>query len=380
MGITSTLVTEVGELQRWRVAWDDLAVARGLPYCSPAWMLAWWRHVAPRGALLRAAVVHDGDELLAIAPFYALRRRMTWHYALLGTGTSQQREPLFGAGAIPDAGRLLAAELARADPRPDAVVLEGIATTSPGPNLLAEGWPGKTTPLVHRDLRHDNPMIALEGSCYADWLAANKRHFRKEIARVGRRLAERGGVFRLARTDDEIDLALHAFAQLHHARWERAGGSEVLDERVEAMLKEVAHHHRADLRLRLWTLAVGEEIVSVEVLAAAGGIVSCWLGGFDPSWSNCQPSIQTLLAALEHAWKTGDSRFELGPGGQGYKYRLADRVAQVERVTLVPSGPRAPLLRTEIAVRGARRRAIRSVRGRAHKQAGVGQERMGAAF
>src|SRR4051812_42691887 len=56
--------------------WDRLAVERGLPYCAPAFLLAWWNHVAPQGAQLRVVVVRDADgHVTGIGPFYALRER-----------------------------------------------------------------------------------------------------------------------------------------------------------------------------------------------------------------------------------------------------------------------------------------------------------------
>jgi hypothetical protein len=69
--------------------WDELAVLTSSPYCCPAWMMAWWRHVAPSTAQLRVVAVFDGADLLGVAPFFVDRglggvRR----YRLLGAGTS----------------------------------------------------------------------------------------------------------------------------------------------------------------------------------------------------------------------------------------------------------------------------------------------------
>ena len=49
-------------------AWDGLATAARLPYCTPAWMLGWWKHARPDGARLRVAVAVDGAELAGVAP------------------------------------------------------------------------------------------------------------------------------------------------------------------------------------------------------------------------------------------------------------------------------------------------------------------------
>jgi len=54
--------------------------------------------------------------------------------------------------------------------------------------------------------------------------------------------------------------------------------------------------------------------------------------------SACRPSVQVLVAAVEAAIESGDKWFELGPGGQQYKYRFADIEESVEWLTLRPAG------------------------------------------
>ena len=61
------LVEDPGALERWRGAWDRLAVTSQRPFCAPAWMLSWWRHGARPGSRLRTVIVHRGDELLGVA-------------------------------------------------------------------------------------------------------------------------------------------------------------------------------------------------------------------------------------------------------------------------------------------------------------------------
>jgi hypothetical protein len=70
------LIEDLGVVAQIKDEWDDLAVARARPFCSPAWMLAWWRHAAPAGAFLRIAVVREKGELVGIAPFFALEEGM----------------------------------------------------------------------------------------------------------------------------------------------------------------------------------------------------------------------------------------------------------------------------------------------------------------
>jgi CelD/BcsL family acetyltransferase involved in cellulose biosynthesis len=70
------LIDELGAAEQIRDEWDALAVARGRPFCSPAWMLAWWRHAAPPSALLRIAAVRQNGRLVGVAPFFAREEGM----------------------------------------------------------------------------------------------------------------------------------------------------------------------------------------------------------------------------------------------------------------------------------------------------------------
>src|SRR3712207_9034472 len=64
------------------------------PYCAPGWLLPWWKHVAPEGAVLRIVSVRDGDRLVGIAPFYAVRRRArVCVWALLAGDITSRIEP-----------------------------------------------------------------------------------------------------------------------------------------------------------------------------------------------------------------------------------------------------------------------------------------------
>jgi CelD/BcsL family acetyltransferase involved in cellulose biosynthesis len=353
MAIKGELITDATDLERWRADWDGLALQSRLPYSSPAWMLSWWGHVAPPDAGLRVAIVREGSHLIAIAPFYFRKRNGLVDYRLLGTGTSQQREPLL---AVPDdasAIKVLVSSIASAQPPPDLLTFEGIPANSLVPAHLQEEWPGRKRPFLERKTfrgraHREVPAIALEGQTYDRWLASRNRHFRKEMQRIRRRLSDHGAVFRLATSGEEVKRGLRSFADLHYARWRSRGGSAVLNTRVEAMLEEVARQLVTQLRFRLWSIQIEGQIICAEIFVCAGGTVCSWLGGFDEEWSAKQPSIQTLIAALEHSWEFGDDRFELGPGGQDYKYRLADQADILDTTILVPQTLRYPLTRAQL--------------------------------
>ena len=118
MGLAAELVDDPARLQAVRGAWDALAVELGRPYCAPGWMLAWWDHARPPRALLRTVLVRDGDELVAVAPFYADRRfGRPVHYRLLAADISHRVGPLIRDEAQPEAPDRHRARPSRAAPR-----------------------------------------------------------------------------------------------------------------------------------------------------------------------------------------------------------------------------------------------------------------------
>jgi hypothetical protein len=106
------------------------------------------------------------------------------------------------------------------------------------------------------------------------------------------------------------------------------------------MLAEAASKPADRDRFRLWLAQVEGEAIAAHIFLAAGGEVSYWLGGFDEAWAKQHPSMQTILAAIEHAWSAGDARVDLGGGGHPYKYRFANSEETVAWVALIPKDHR----------------------------------------
>jgi CelD/BcsL family acetyltransferase involved in cellulose biosynthesis len=357
------LLEEVGATEEVREGWDALAVAAGRPFCAPAWMLSWCNHVGPARAKLRVVAVFDGSELVGLAPFFSSRTRGGLvQFRLLGSRTSVRLEPLAVEGRESEVASVVAATLSEASPRPDLIVFEGIPTRSPWPGLFVEAMGSRGKPFKHRAFPTIAPTLELEGRTYEEWFSSKPQHFRQEARRRRRRLEEKGADFQLCESNEEAEKGLEAFFRLHHARWRERGGSGVLDARVEAMLRDVAGELVKKGRFRIWTISVGDEIISSQVFIAAGGEVAYWLGGFDESWAKLGPSIQTVLKALEHSWAVGDKRLDLGAGAQEYKYSFAESQDVLEWVTLAPRAPRYPITRLQLIPKHMRERVARRLK------------------
>ena len=100
------------------------------PFCSPAWMLAWWRHAAPEEARSCArSSCSTRSELVGVAPFFASAAAT---YRLLGCEASLGLQPLAAPGADAEVAAHVAGALADARPRPDVIGSRVSAPTRSG--------------------------------------------------------------------------------------------------------------------------------------------------------------------------------------------------------------------------------------------------------
>ena len=239
--ISTQIATNLEDLRPLERRWDELAAAMRAPYCSPAWMLSWWRHCAEPGDLLRVVVVRDGDAVIGIVPFFVRRRGPVVSYRPLAGDVSFPTEPLADAKHREAVAGALADTLNRIDPRPDVIAFEGAPVTSRWTDALVHAWPGGSRqPRVRHTRALPAPALAFQGRSYEEWLRSKSSNFRQQMRRFRRRLEKQGGVFRLASGPDEIEDGLAAFVALHDARWRSRGGSNLLRPRLNEMLRAVA--------------------------------------------------------------------------------------------------------------------------------------------
>ena len=352
--MNSVLIHDEAELAPHLAGWDRLAVLRRQPYSAPAWMLAWWRNVAPPGARLAVVVARDGDEVVGVAPFYRVRTRTgLWTMRLLGTG--HRVEPLAGAGRDAEVAESVVAALRGASPRPGALRLDRADARSPWPTLLSYGWPGRSR--VSRRRPVTAPTLTIGGRSYDEWLATRSGNFRSQRKRTRRKLAERGAVARLVGPDDDLEAAVEGFMRVHEARWSSRGESSSLGAGIGRMLLEAGRELVPSDRMRLWLLEADGAPVSAQVFLVAGGEVAYWNGGFDPAWSDLRPAFETLGYAVEHAFGQGDLRVDFGGGSNPYKDRLADGDHPIGPAMVLPGGPDLPVRAAQLLPERLRRSA-----------------------
>ena len=338
------LIDDVERLAALAPEWDALAVASELPQMSPAWVLAWWRHVAPEEAEPRTVAVRDGERLVGLAPFYVAAGGGRVDYRLPGIEIAGRLAPLALAGREWGVAEAVAATLASARPRPDALRFEATPLDAHWLTALRDGWPGALRPPLRLPQVESNPMLSLEDPSFEQWLAGRSSNFRQQMRRLRRRFADAGGVSRLATRATLADDAA-AFTRLHAMRWEDRGHSNLaeLGDRFTAFVVELGEQLLDEGRLALRMLELGGEPICAQLFVSAGGTTLFVNGGWDERHADLKPSLLCLLDAVEHAFAQGMRRVDLGVGEQSYKLRFADGSAPLAWGVLMAPHGRLPL-------------------------------------
>jgi CelD/BcsL family acetyltransferase involved in cellulose biosynthesis len=359
--LETTVIADPRDAEPIHEQWDELAVEADRPYCSPAWMLAWWRHVRTGDARLRTIVVSERGRVVAIAPFFAQVGRFGFvEYRLLGAGHSHRIGVLCRAGYERQVEQPLAEAMRAFDPRPSSVVWEGIDGDDQWPIHTAPwlgGWAGVK---LRRNAEMGNATIRLAGTTFDEWFAGTSGKFRRNLLRDRRNLERAGGRIRRSQSEDELERDLDAFARLHNARWAARGGSGFFDERMMAMLRDAGGRLLPAGRLRLYMVELDGSPIAASVNVAAGGTVAGWATGMDDAYGRLSPTRLALLRAVEEAFERGEVAFDFGGGRSDYKERFANHSEPIAWMTQFPRGWRYPLTRAQLMPKEARH-ALRGV-------------------
>src|SRR5271165_248473 len=128
--LQSELIVDLDSLERLVPEWDALAVSNTLPLMSPAWIMAWWAHLAPAAAQPRVVAVREHGELVGLAPFFFQPDARIWRIDYRLPGISAGVAPLAMPGRELRVAKAIGSELAHADPFPDVILLEGVPLAS----------------------------------------------------------------------------------------------------------------------------------------------------------------------------------------------------------------------------------------------------------
>ncbi len=320
------VAAQVGELQIEPVAiadvrpeWDALARASSNPFLTVEWCEAWLEHggvpCAPRIFAARRA---DGG-LAAVLPLAVVRGRFVRKLRFLGFGAANELGPVCDPSerAAAAAGLRQAIEATR---REWDVFL--------GESLAGPGWADALgAQLVSRE---GNPVIRGAWEDWDDYLASRSQSFRVELRRQERKLAKRGLAYRSVASSDELEPALDRLFELHRARWnEQASpwfaGREALHRAFAAVALDRGW-------LRLHTLELEGRAAAVYLGLRFGSTAWYYQLGRETEDRAASLGVVLVAHAVRQAQAEGVAEFNLGPGTQRYKERLATEDPGVETV------------------------------------------------
>jgi CelD/BcsL family acetyltransferase involved in cellulose biosynthesis len=316
-------------------------------------MLAWWRHMAPAGSQLRVVVVRDGEQIVALAPWFADRSpsgRVDLRF--LGAERSDRVDILCMAGREHEVTAELLGAIRRIRPSADLVAFEAVSAGSGWTRRLARGSMRMSR---YRNSVIPAPNVTLPAGIPESWLAERSNHFRKRVRRLHRQLEAQGGSVYRVSEPSEVPAVLDTMMELHRARWEGRAESGLMKPGLVGFLREAAELLGPE-RLRLWVVGIEGTPISVQLFLAAGVELKYWNGGWSERYAELQPTMLTILAAIEDAIGRGERRLDLGAGTHPYKMRFA-----LTWGGLIVRNRRWPRTRAELMPRVLRYRAKQAV-------------------
>jgi CelD/BcsL family acetyltransferase involved in cellulose biosynthesis len=312
-------------------------VERRKPRSSPAWVLAWYRHYMPPGALARVAVVHDAGQLVGVAPFHVERSGFGLIRYEMAAPVMNGVEPLCAPGRDDDVGMAIGGALAKADPVPDIVSLDWLTVDSRLRHAVPAGWRRSLAVQRHE---FSSPRITFEGCDFTGWLATRSRNFRKSFQSDLRKLRAEGSEHQVMRTPEEIGSRLAELRRLFEFRRAgRGGAGHPFDDRFEAMVRDAVAHSPAG-RVTLATLERPGEVIAADLVITAGDEASAWFGGFGDEWSHLSPGRANVALCVSDTIDAGQRALDLGPGVEPYKFSFTDEESTLQGCLVVRRGLR----------------------------------------
>ncbi|MGO9931287.1 MAG: GNAT family N-acetyltransferase [Steroidobacteraceae bacterium] len=166
-----------------------------------------------------------------------------------------------------------------------------------------------------------------------------KRNIRESIRHCYNSLKRDGLEFRLQVVDqpEPVKHALERFFSLHTLRANLTGTVKHPDYFASAVARRFLQDvcERLALRgvVRVFQLAIGQEVVAARIGFVVGNSLYLYYSGFDPRWSKYSVMTTTLVEAIKYAIAEGYSTINFSPGRDISKTRWGPREVEVVQAT-----------------------------------------------
>jgi len=329
-----------------RDEWDALVgrTERATIYQTWEWNDAWWQAFG-HGKRLRLILVHDGPDLIGIAPFYSSRHLGTplRRIAFLGTGASDYLDIIAAREREADVCGEVCRRLASLRDY-DLADLQQLGPESPlSAHLRARPVAGlnghrvavrhiETCPYVELPMTWELFLKSL-GKKMRSNVSYYERLASRDLADASTTLSAGG----------DLPEAIEALFRLHQRRWRSRMLPGVMgSSTVRRFHRDVADRFRSRGWLRLHLTRVGGQIVAALYCFRFRSRYYYYLGGFEPSLGKYSLGTVLTASAIRQAIEEGCDEFDFLRGHEAYKYRWKPRERENAQCLIAqPSGWRS---------------------------------------
>jgi len=319
-GIAHETLVCVEEFDQVAQEWDELvrAMRKPTPFLLHSWVKAWLRYYADDAETAIHVARRDG-RLVAALPF-VIRRRWRLRIASFVGDEYPFVDVLLAPGEKLETARALVNYAAKSH---DCASLGMISTES----AIVEAC-GTRLRLVPRV---GAPVLDISDGFEHVYYEKYSKKARREHTRRRRKLDALGKVeIDVARTPEEIEVALEDAFRLHALRWKgrfdlSTFGTELGARFHRDALRGLAESGAAQLQ----TLRLDGRAVAFRCNLELGQRTFFYRSAFDRDYYGVAPGVLTALEAIKQAADDGVTAIEFLGGTQAYKLDLADRVEQL---------------------------------------------------
>ncbi len=315
-------VSHFDDVTGYMEAWQELAAHQ--PMMSPQWIIPWWRSYCENSsrAELCLLIGLDDGQLVGIAPFYVVNKRLTKKLRFLGDGhvCSDHMTLLSQVGCC----EAFTAEVANwlsnnAGKTWNAAKLESVDTDDVAMRKLVNQLDRESFSVYHRD-SVSSWQVALPPT-WEEYLSRLSKNHRKRCRKWHRDwIASEKLQFECVTRLDRLDEAFDHVCRLHNARRGSLGSSGVFeDESFHAFHKDCARELMATGQLRINLLMSDAQPIAAEYQLISPDAVFSYQSGVDPEFLEIGAGNISIMMSIRTAIDDGCQTYDLLRGNEPYK-------------------------------------------------------------
>jgi CelD/BcsL family acetyltransferase involved in cellulose biosynthesis len=319
-----------------REEWDGLADRlEASPFLRPGWFEAWG---AAFGREVRVMSVREAGRLAGVLPFVATRGGLLTPRAVVSP--TNWHTPVFGGLAESDAARDALAQ-ALFSRRAARVDLAFVDAADPGLDAWRREAARRGQGVVER-VAMRSPYVPLEGD-FDSYREGLPRKLRKELGRLGRRLADEGTVeYAFEDGSERLEQLLDEGFAVEGSGWKSESGTAIVSrEDTHRFYRDVARWAAARGTLVLAFLRLDGRALAFDLCIEEAGACHVLKGGFDPDYRRFGPGTLLTATSIERAYARGLESYELLGAEDDYKLQwtgAARERVRFQAFALSPAG------------------------------------------